>query len=162
MGRADSEHEIEIGYSSNVQDGAVITTLPESATLETGFPPITYIGHYVSVGAGSVLVSCRIDDLVLIGDKCTILEGCLVESHTILEPGTVVLPFTRIPSGQKWGGNPAKYICDLNPEEMSSIKDEAEKTFEQAWEHLREFLPVGNTYLHLEELEQKGVDVQQG
>jgi len=160
--RADSEHSIEIGFTSNVQDGAVVTTLPESATLETGFPPKTHIGHYVSVGAGSVLVSCRIDDLVVIGDKCTILEGSLVESHTMLEPGTVVLPFTRVPSGQKWGGNPAQYISDLTIEENESIKGKAEKIFEQSWEHLREFLPVGSTYMHLEELERKGVEVQQG
>mmetsp|Transcript_36890 Transcript_36890/g.42081 ORF Transcript_36890/g.42081 Transcript_36890/m.42081 type:complete len:238 (+) Transcript_36890:45-758(+) len=160
--RADSEHSIEVGFTSNVQDGAVVTTLPESATLETGFPPKTYIGHYVSVGAGSVLVSCRIDDLVWIGDKCTILEGSLVESNTILEPGSVVLPFTRIPSGQKWGGNPAKYISDLSAEEKGSIKGKAEKIFEQAWEHLREFLPVGNTYLHLEDLEREGVEAIQG
>mmetsp|Transcript_15830 Transcript_15830/g.23973 ORF Transcript_15830/g.23973 Transcript_15830/m.23973 type:complete len:234 (-) Transcript_15830:626-1327(-) len=160
--RADSGHSIEIGFSSNVQDGAVVTTLPENATLETGFPPNTHIGHYVSVGAGSVLVSCRVDDLVSIGDKCTILEGSLIESNTMLEPGSVVLPYSRIPSGQKWGGNPAKYIADLTIAEKEAIKSNAEKTFQQAWEHLREFLPVGNTYVHLEELERKGVQTQQG
>ena len=160
--RADSNHAITIGFSSNIQDGCVVTTLPEKATLETGFPPITHVGHYVSVGAGSVLISCRIDDLVVIGDGCTILEGSLVESHVILEPGTVVPPYARIPSGQKWGGNPAQYIADLSADEKASIQDKAEKIHQQAAEHLLEFLPVGNTYLHLEELEKKGMEAKQG
>ena len=162
--RADSSHTITIGFSSNIQDGAVVTTLPQSvATLESGFPPITHVGHYVSIGAGSVLQSCRVEDLVIVGDKCTILEGSIVESHVILEPGTVVPPYARIPSGQKWGGNPATYIADLTPEEKGSIQHKAEKIHQEAWEHLKEFLPYGNTYLQLEELERKaGVEAKQG
>lgn len=158
--RADSKHAINIGFSSNIQDGAVVNTLGETATLETGFPPITHVGHYVSVGAGSVLTSCRIDDYVIIGDKCTIMEGSLVASHVILEPGTVVPAYARIPSGQKWGGNPARYIADLTADEKDSIKNKAEKIHEQAWEHMAEYLPIGNTYLQLEDLEKKGVAKQ--
>jgi carbonic anhydrase/acetyltransferase-like protein (isoleucine patch superfamily) len=160
--RADSYHGISIGFSSNIQDGSVVTTLGEKAKLETGFQPITHVGHYVSVGAGCVLTSCRIDDLVIIGDKCTILEGSLVESNVILEPGTVVPAYARIPSGQKWGGNPAQYIADLTIDEKESIQKTAEKIHQQASEHLVEFLPIGNTYVHLEELERKGAAAQQG
>lgn len=158
--RADSKHGISIGFSSNIQDGSVVTTLGEKGTLETGFPPITHIGHYVSVGAGSVLTSCRIDDVVIIGEKCTIMEGSLVESYVILEPGTVVPAYARIPSGQKWGGNPAKYIADITGDERDSIQAKARKIYEQAYEHMVEFLPVGNSYLHLEDLEKKGVAKQ--
>jgi carbonic anhydrase/acetyltransferase-like protein (isoleucine patch superfamily) len=161
--RADSNHPITIGFSSNIQDGAVVTTLPEStSTLDTGFPPITHVGHYVSIGAGSVLRSCRVEDLVIVGDKCTILEGAIVESNVILEPGTVVPPYARIPTGQKWGGNPATFIAELTPEEKESIQPKAEKIHQEAWEHLTEFLPYGNTYLQLEELEKAGVKAQQG
>lgn len=161
--RADSQHSIMIGFSSNVQDGAVVSTLPERVTtLESGFPPVTHIGHYVSVGAGSVLLSCRVDDLVVIGDKCTILEGAIVESNVMLEPGTVVPAYARIPSGQKWGGNPAQYIADLTEDELGSIQTKAEKIHIQAKEHLLEFLPYGHTYVHLEELEREGVEAKEG
>jgi carbonic anhydrase/acetyltransferase-like protein (isoleucine patch superfamily) len=160
--RADNSHGITIGFSSNIQDGAVVTTLDENAELETGFPPTTHVGHYVSVGAGSVLISCRIDDLVDIGDKCTVLEGAIVESNVMLEPGTVVPAYARIPSGQKWGGNPATYIADLTADEQGHIKSKAEAIHETAYEHLTEFLPYGNTYLHLEDMEKKGVDAKQG
>lgn len=161
--RADSDHSITIGFSSSVGEGTVVTTLPKSGELETGFAPTTHIGHYVTIGAGCVLKSCRIDDLVEIGDKCTILEGALVENHVILEPGTVVLPYQRIPSGQKWAGNPAAFVADLTPEEKEHIKGHALKVHEMAKEHLLEFLPYGFSYVHLEELEKEaGVEVKQG
>lgn len=191
--RADSGFPINIGYLSNVQEGAVVTTLScaknavesdpvktgashTNATgegvvagggevgkvLETGFPPVTHIGHYCSIGAGSVLVSCRVDDYVDVGDKCTILEGAWVESHVILEPGSVVPPYTRIPSGGRWGGNPIKFIEELGDGAKDGIKKKAVGKGVVAKEHAVEFLPVGSTYLHLEELEREGKAAIQG
>lgn len=160
--RADS-YPITIGFSSNIQDRAVVNTLPaKTETLESGFPPVCNIGHYVSVGAGSVLVSCEVQDLVDIGERCTIMEGAVVEKNVVLEPGTVVPAYTRIPSGQKWGGSPAAFIEELNGEAKDNIKAKAEKIHLTAYEHSVEFLPIGNTYVHLEELEKKGVNATQG
>lgn len=153
--RADSTHSITIGFSSSVGEGSVVNTLTGSAELESGLPPDTHIGHYVTIGSGCILKSCRIDDLVVVGDKCTILEGALVENHVILEPGTVVAPYQRIPSGQKWGGNPAAYVADLSPEERESIKGKAAKIHETAKEHILEFLPYGFSYVALEDLEKE-------
>lgn len=160
--RADS-HPITIGFASSVQDRAVVSTVsPKTTTLKTGFSPVCSIGHYVSVGAGSVLTSCTIQDLVEIGEKCIIGEGAVVESNVILEPGTVVPEYTKIPAGQRWGGNPAVFIEELDDEAKGHIQSHAEKTALKAQEHLVEFLPVGNTYVHLEELEKKGVAATQG
>jgi carbonic anhydrase/acetyltransferase-like protein (isoleucine patch superfamily) len=155
--RADAGHSITIGFGSSVGEGSVVTTLPASVVeLEsTLFPPDTHIGHYVTIGAGCVLKSCRIDDIVSIGDKCTILEGSLIENHVILETGSVVLPYQRIPSGQKWGGNPAVFVAELTPEEKESIQAKAAKVHELAKEHLVEFLPIGYSYVHLEDLEKQ-------
>ena len=158
--RADAGHSITIGFSSSIGEGSVVGTLPASGKLETDFPADTHVGHYVTVGAGCVLKSCRIDDLVIIGDKCTILEGSLVENHVILEPGTVVLPYQHIPAGQKWGGNPATYIADLELADKEHIKAAAEKVFETAYDHMLEFLPHGYSYVHLEELERENAAKQ--
>ena len=161
--RADSGHPITIGFSSNVQDGAVLKTLPGKVkTLESGLPPVCYVGHYVSVGAGSVLVSCRVNDLVKIGDKCTILEGAIVESNVILEPGTVVPAYARIPAGQKWGGNPAQYIGDLTGDEKKGIMKFAENIHSYGHEHNVEYLPFGFSYIQMEDLERQGVEVKEG
>ena len=153
--RADSSHPITIGFTSSVGEGSVVTTLKKNGTLTTGFPPVTHVGHYVTIGGGCVLKSCRIDDLVVIGEKCTILEGAVVESNVILEPGTVVPAYAYIPSGQKWGGNPAKFIANVTADEAEEIKKTSLETHQRAKEHLEEFLPVGNTYVHLEELEKQ-------
>lgn len=152
--RADT-HPITIGFSSSVGEGTVVTTLNVDELEETGFPPETHIGHYVTIGAGCVLKSCRLDDMVIVGDRCVILEGSLVENNVILEPGTVVMPYQRIPSGQKWGGNPAVYISDVTPEEKEHIPAEALHVHEQAKEHLVEFLPYGYSYVHLEDIEKE-------
>ena len=130
-------------------------TLSATGKLETGFPPDTHIGHYVTVGSGCVLKSCRIDDLVIIGDKCTILEGSMIDDHVFLESGSVVMPYQHIPSGQKWAGNPAKYVADLDANEKESIQPKAETIFEAAWDHIVELLPHGYTYVDLEELEKQ-------
>lgn len=153
--RADSSHPITIGFTSSIGEGSVVTTLRKNGTLDTGFLPVTHIGHYVTVGAGSVLKSCRIDDLVVIGEKCTVLEGAVVESNVILEPGTVVPPYSYIPSGQKWAGNPAKFVEAVTADEAEDIKRTSLEIHQRAKEHLTEFLPVGSTYLHLEELEKQ-------
>jgi len=190
--RADSGFPITIGFLSNVQEGAVVTTLSSAKdalqcdplknsthtnatgegvvmakgevgkVLETGFPPVTHIGHYCSIGSGSVLISCRVDDYVDVGDKCTIMEGAWVESHVILEPGSVVPSYTRIPSGGRWGGNPIKFIEELGDSAKDSITKKAEAKGVMAKEHAVEFLPVGSTYLHLEDLEREGKDAIQG
>lgn len=152
-GKADAG--ITIGFSSSVGEGSVVTTAKVDVLPETGFPPSTYIGHYVSIGAGCVLKSCHINDLVDIGDKCTLLEGSYVEHHVVLEPGTVVLPYQRIPTGTKYGGNPATYIADLTNEEKEAIQAKSVKIHELAKEHLVEFLPYGFSYVQLEELERE-------
>jgi len=153
--RADSSHSINIGFTSSIGEGSVVTTLKKNATLSTGFPPVTHIGHYVMIGGGCVLKSCRVDDLVVIGEKCTILEGAVIESNVMIEPGTVVPPYALIPSGQKWGGNPAKFVSNLSADESEEIKKISLEIHQRAKEHLLEFLPVGNTYLQLEDLERK-------
>ena len=153
--RADSGHSIIVGYTSSIGEGSVLKTLSSSSELETGYPPDTHVGHYVTIGSGCVLKSCRIDDLVIVGDKCTILEGSMIDDHVILEPGTVVLPYQHIPAGQKWAGNPAKFVADLDANEKESIQEKAEHIHEIAWDHIVELLPHGYTYVHLEELEKQ-------
>lgn len=159
--RADASHSITIGFCSSVGEGTVVGTLPATGELETGFPPDTHIGHYVTIGAGCVLKSCRVDDLVIVGDKCTILEGSMVDNNVMLEAGSVVMPYQHIPAGQKWAGNPAAFVADLTPDEKEKIQGVAEKVHETACDHLLEFLPQGFSYVHLEELE-KSTTVREG
>ena len=84
----------------------------------TGLNAATLIGDYVTIEPHAVLRSCRVGPKVLVGARSVICEGAIVESETILAPGTVVPPARRIPSGELWGGNPAKFIRKLTGNEV--------------------------------------------
>ena len=72
------------------------------------------IGNNVTVGAGSTLYSCHIEEDVSIGEKCVVLEGARIEKGAQLAAGSVVPPGRLIPTKQLWGGNPVKFIKDLD------------------------------------------------
>ena len=74
----------------------------------------------MTIGQGCVLRSATVEDEVLIGEKCVLMEGSLVENHSILAPGTVLPPGRLVPSGQLWAGNPAKFVRDLSKDEVSA------------------------------------------
>lgn len=50
---------------------------------------------------------------VFVGYNTVIMEGAVVGDGAILDPNSVVPPGRVIPSGQHWGGNPIKYIRDV-------------------------------------------------
>ena len=87
-------------------------------TSPTGLSAATTVGRYVTIGQGCVLRSATVEDEVLIGEKCVLMEGSLVENHCILAPGTVLPPGRLVPSGQLWAGNPAKFVRDLTKDEV--------------------------------------------
>ena len=50
----------------------------------------------------------------MIGDNCVILEGARLEAGCQIAPGSVVPPGRLIPTKQLWGGNPVKFMKDLD------------------------------------------------
>jgi gamma-carbonic anhydrase len=46
-----------------------------------------------------------------------------VGSGSIVAAGAVVAPFTEIPAGQLWAGNPAKFLRPLKPNEEKYLGD---------------------------------------
>ena len=121
--RGDHDVGVTLGATSNVQDRAVVATVPE---LESGFPAVVSIGDNVSVGAGATLRSCTIENNVLVGDGAVVLEGALVQTNAVVLPGSVVPKGALIPSGQKWGGKPAAFVAALSEEEEGAIVAQAE------------------------------------
>ena len=61
---------------TSIGDGTVIHT---AASLPTGMSAKCYIGYNVTVGSNCTLYSCHIEDDVVIGDRCVILEGARLE-----------------------------------------------------------------------------------
>lgn len=65
----------------------------------------------------------RAVDTELLICTCMLLQ---VESGALVAAGSVVQPHTTVPAGQIWGGNPARFIRDLKPNEKDFMHKSAE------------------------------------
>lgn len=72
------------------------------------------IGKNTTIGAHCTIYSCHIEEDVVIGDRCVILEGARLEKGCQIASGSVVPPGRLIPTKQLWGGNPVKFMKDLD------------------------------------------------
>lgn len=89
-------------------------------------PDLTNIGDSVVVGAGSVIsghaVSMRQDGFlvylsapvsighrVTVGGNSRIAMGSDIGDDAVIEAGSVLPPFAKVPDGEVWGGNPAVF-----------------------------------------------------
>jgi hypothetical protein len=66
----------------------------------------TIVGHYGQSGY-LVLAPVKIGDGVTIGLKATVMGGVTIGDGAKVMPNSVVLPKTKIPPGETWGGVPA-------------------------------------------------------
>ncbi|CAA7626959.1 gamma carbonic anhydrase family protein [Magnetospirillum sp. UT-4] len=104
-------HEIRIGERTNIQDGTVVHV--------TGGKFGTYIGSDITIGHGAILHACTLEDGCFIGMGATVMDGVVVESGAMVAAGAVVTPGKRVRTGEVWGGNPAKLMRPLKPEETA-------------------------------------------
>jgi len=108
---------IRIGQGSNVQDGSVIHVSDIHHT---------NIGDWVTIGHCVHLHACTLQDECLIGSGAIVLDGATVERHAQIAAGAVVSPGKNVPSGELWAGVPARKLRDLSPEEIATIRQNAE------------------------------------
>jgi acetyltransferase-like isoleucine patch superfamily enzyme len=95
----------------------------ESAILD---PYLIEIGERTRIGASAkiaghhsdeksfVIARVKIGMGVLIGGDTTIGAGVIIGDWSMVEGKSGVLPFTRIPSGEVWGGRPARFRRKLS------------------------------------------------
>ncbi|MDW3203961.1 MAG: gamma carbonic anhydrase family protein [Alphaproteobacteria bacterium] len=122
------DHHIVVGEGANVQDGTVI-----HVTLDTG---PTVIGKDVTIGHGARLHGCTLEDKCLVGIGAIVLDGAVVRTRAFVAAGAMVTPNKIVPSGELWGGNPARKLRDLRPEDEEFLDFDAEHYRRRA----REFL----------------------
>lgn len=136
-----------IGNFSSVGDNCVLHT---AAALPTGMSAVLHIGNNCTIGAGSTLYSCHVEDDVVIGDKSVILEGARIEKSAQIAPGSVVPPGRLIPTKQLWGGNPVKFIKDLDIGEVwaNYTKSYVNSALSDAVKN--EFTPWNSAYIQRE------------
>ena len=57
----------------------------------------------------------------------------------MLAPGSVLQPFSYIPPGQVWAGNPARYVRDVEEDEKQFIRDTAQESHDLGNAHADEY-----------------------
>lgn len=105
--RADT-NAIRIGARSNVQDGTIIHVDHPSVG---GLP--TLIGDDVLIGHRCMLHGCTAQNGAFIGMASTMLDGSVVKSGGFLAAGAFLGPKKTVPTGEMWGGLPARKLRDL-------------------------------------------------
>jgi carbonic anhydrase/acetyltransferase-like protein (isoleucine patch superfamily) len=106
---------IRIGARTNIQDGSVIHVDSPKPGRSPGHP--TIIGDDVLIGHMAMVHGCILGDRAFVGLGAIVMDGCVLESDSMLAAGAMLTPGKRIPSGQIWAGRPARYLRDLSDEE---------------------------------------------
>jgi carbonic anhydrase/acetyltransferase-like protein (isoleucine patch superfamily) len=131
IARADEE-VIVIGPDSNVQDGCTLHCDP-------GFPLL--VGRGVTVGHRVVLHGARVDDDVLLGMGCIVMNGAHIGAGSIVAAGAVVTPNTTVPPGSVVAGVPAKVVRQATDDDLAHIRANAE-SYTQRLPAARKVRPV--------------------
>jgi gamma-carbonic anhydrase len=103
---------IRVGARSNVQDGTVIHCDSDKGGMK-GWP--TLIEDDSLIGHMAMLHGCTIRAKSLVGLGSIVMDGCIIESHAMLAAGAMLTPGKTIATGQMWGGRPAKFMRELDP-----------------------------------------------
>jgi carbonic anhydrase/acetyltransferase-like protein (isoleucine patch superfamily) len=115
-------NSIRIGNNVNIQDGAILHTLYQKSVVE--------IGDNVSIAHNAVIHGAKISSNVLVGMGAIVMDHTIVGENSIIAAGAVVLSNTKIESGTIWGGNPAKKLKDIEPQQTAEMIQKIAKNYE--------------------------------
>ncbi|KAF2553108.1 hypothetical protein F2Q68_00035589 [Brassica cretica] len=115
-------NSISVGAGTNIQDNTLVHVAKSNLS---GKVLPTLIGDNVTVGHSAVLHGCTVEDEAYIGASATVLDGAHVEKQAMVESGALVRQNTRIPSGEVWGGNPARFLRKVTEEEKAFFSSSA-------------------------------------
>jgi gamma-carbonic anhydrase len=120
-------NEIRIGARTNIQDGTVIHVAAEGQG--------TYIGDEITVGHMVLLHACTVESNAFVGMKSCVMDGAYVERHAMVAAGALLTPGKRVPSGELWGGSPARKIRDLTEAQLADWRKSWEGYVAHAKDH---------------------------
>ncbi|KAJ8904975.1 hypothetical protein NDN08_001487 [Rhodosorus marinus] len=114
------------------------------------------IEDYCYIGSGSVLRSCTIQRYAIVGNGSIIEENVFVGEASIVEPKSVVPAGTEIPTGQIWGGNPAKFKGNVDKFTFADRGNEMRAMCKQILKWYKPmYLPYSSAWLEKEALSRK-------
>lgn len=127
--RGDVER-IRIGKRTNIQDGTIVHVTADKFG--------TFIGDDVLVGHNAIIHGCTLEDGAFVGMGAIVLDGAVVESGAMVAAGALVTPGKVVKAGELWGGNPAKKMRDLSPDQIAGLKSGTDHYVDVASNYLDE------------------------
>ena len=113
-------NRIRIGARTNIQDGTVLHVDSPRPGNDAGHP--TLIGEEVLIGHLAMVHGCILHDRAFVGLGAIVMDGCEIESDSMLAAGALLTPGKRIPAGQLWAGRPARYVRDLEEKDLVGMR----------------------------------------
>ena len=114
--RADNT-PIRVGARTNVQDGAVLHSDPDS---------LLTIGQDCTIGHRAILHGCTVEEGCLIGMGATILNDAVIGAGSLVGAGALVTEGKVFPPASLIVGAPAKAIRTLTPEDLARLRRSAD------------------------------------
>ena len=137
--RADT-NEIRIGARSNVQDGTIIhVDLPSMG----GVPVV--VGEDALIGHRCMLHGAQVHDGGFVGMGATMLDKAVVQDGGFLAANAFLAPGKTVPSGEMWGGMPARKMRDLKEGEAAAARLGAAHYVQEAKDHAEAIRAAGLT-----------------
>jgi carbonic anhydrase/acetyltransferase-like protein (isoleucine patch superfamily) len=106
-------NKISIDEYTNIQDGTVI---------HTDYNFSTTIGKRVTCGHNVILHGCIVDDDVLLGMGCIVLNGAHIPSKVIIAAGSLIGQNKILDSGYLYAGIPARKVRALVDQDYKYIE----------------------------------------
>ncbi len=110
--------EIKIGCKTNVQDCAVVHSDPGIKV---------DIGDGVTIGHGSVVHGCKIEDNVIIGMNATVLNGAEIGKNSIVAANALIPPEKMFPQNSVIMGVPGVRKKECAQSDIQLIQRSAEE-----------------------------------
>lgn len=102
--------EIRIGKGVNIQDGTVVHVARPFACI---------IEDRVSIGHMAVIHACTLEEGSFVGMKACIMDGVVVERGAFIAAGSLVTPGKRVPAGELWAGQPARFVRKVSEKDQA-------------------------------------------
>ncbi len=113
-------NRIVVGARSNIQDGSVIHCDSPKPKRPKGIP--TIIGEDVLIGHMAMVHGTVLEDRAFVGIGAITMDGCHMESDSMLAAGAMLTSGKRIPSRQLWSGRPAAFMRELSDLHLADMQ----------------------------------------
>jgi carbonic anhydrase/acetyltransferase-like protein (isoleucine patch superfamily) len=124
---------ITLGDRTNIQDLCMLHADP-------GFP--CQLGQRVTVGHGAIVHGAMIEDDVMLGMRCVVLNGARIGHGCLIGAGAVVTEGTVVPPHSVVMGMPARVVRKAEPRDIERIRRAADHYVAAAAQFARETEPT--------------------